>query len=91
MARPERCDAEPAHTPSRSTHDGSGDRAAGYRPGGQVGQMQADLADRLAREVIVRPPAIVLPGERLVRFVSVAGGCLALLATYAGLVLLILR
>ena len=63
-----------------------------YQPGGPVGQMQADLARRLAQGgTIVRDPANARGGERMVRFVSVAAGCAALLAACFGAVFLILR
>ena len=64
---------------------------ASYQPGGHVGQMQADLAQRLAHQELVREPVGVSPGERLIRFMSVSGGYLALLAGYAGVALLLLR
>lgn len=62
----------------------------GYRPGGQVGQMQADLAHRLACG-LAASAAAPSPAERVVRFLSVAGGYAALLAGYVGIALLILR
>lgn len=95
MARPQRKDMTPAPVPARSPEtDGAsgpwastaGDR--GYWPGGPVAQMQAELAQRLAQGLPVAP---VSPEERVVRFLSVAGGFAALLAAYAGVVMLILR
>ena len=61
----------------------------GYRPGGQVGQMQLDLAQRLAGSFAA--DVAVSREERVVRFLSVAGGLVALAAGYAGVALLILR
>lgn len=57
----------------------------GDYPGGNIGSIQANIAHRLA-EV---PTAA--SGERIVRFLSVAGGYAALAAGYAGAALLILR
>ena len=96
MVYPERRDANMAHipSPSPSTPDIPSGRAE-YKLGGPIGQMQADLARRLAREGIIRRPEHVLlgerPGERTVRWVSIAGGGLALLMAYAGVVIMILR
>ena len=57
----------------------------GHHPGGNIGSMQADIAHRLAG----MPPGA--SSERIVRFLSVAGGYAALAAGYAGSALLILR
>ncbi len=86
MARPERHDAKPHFVQPTPTADG-------HSPGGQVGWMQADLARRLASGGAARASASVGggPDERMVRFVSAAGGYSALAAAYAGVVLLILR
>lgn len=88
MTRPERNDVEPGLAPHPYSYP-----PAGYRPGGQVGRMQADLSARLASPGIARAaaPANEWTGERAIRFVSVAGGYLALGAAYAGTVLLTLR
>ena len=66
------------------------DVSHGFEPGGQVGQMQADLAARLAGSVAGVAVALA-PEERFVRFASVAGGYLALAAAYVGVVFLFLR
>ena len=88
MAHPQRGDAVPAYTPPQPA-------PGGYRPGGQVGRMQAELADRLAPSGLAWEPAGAseseAPGERMVRFLSVAGGYLALLLAYAGVALPFLR
>lgn len=52
--------------------------------------MQADLAHRLACG-LAASAAAPSPAERVVRFLSVAGGYAALLAGYVGIALLILR
>ena len=87
MARSQRNTLVPAPAPAPAL--GASSSPTGYRPGGPVGQIQADLAHRLA------PPGLVLPavsaGERAVRLVSRAGGYLMLLAGYAGAAVLILR
>ena len=88
MARPERRDTEREPVPFPPGGD--------YRPGGEVGRMQADLVHRLSsREGEARRPAMVpedrWPGERAVRFVSGAGGYLALGAAFGGVVLLVMR
>ena len=60
------------------------------RPGGKVGQMQADLAHRLAwnTEAVAMPAP---PGERVARFLSITGGYAALLAGYVGAAFLVVR
>lgn len=88
MALPERNEVPLSRQPlqpSATARDG------GYVPGGQVGQLQVDLAARLAQQGSVTTPEDVAPGERLVRFISVAGGYAALLAGYAVVALLIFR
>lgn len=60
----------------------------GGRPGGPVGRMQAELAQRLALAAAPRP---VSPEEKLLRLLSVSGGYLALLAAYGCLLFLALR
>ena len=60
-------------------------REGSYYPGGNVGLMQAEIAYQLARA------QTAASSERIVRFLSVAGGYAALAAGYAGAVLLILR
>lgn len=63
-----------------------------YEPGGPIGQLQADLAQRLMGSnpgqvgVLADPP-----GERVVRFLSSAGGYAALLAGYAVVTLAIVH
>ena len=88
MARPERRETEPEATMPPPI-------AGGYQPGGHVGRIQADIADRLAAQEVARQlpgtPLDTRPGERAVRFLSVAGGYLALGAAYAGVVLLVMR
>ena len=62
----------------------------GYRPGGQVGEMQADLAHRLAQENMAWGPTSVLheqPSDPAVRLMSTASGYLTLLLAYAGVML----
>lgn len=80
MAQPKRNDVgpDPAQPWSAPT---------GYRAGGEVGQMHADLARRLDRQVIA--PGERTPGERAIRFVSVAGGVTLLAAAYLGVALLL--
>lgn len=85
MALPER------KTPSERAPLGLPTADIGYQPGGHVGQMQADLVHRLARQGLILEPAGTSPGERLIRFMSVAGGFVALLAGYAGVALLFWR
>ena len=60
-------------------------RESGYRPGGEIARSHANLASWVAL------PPTPAPSERTVRFLSVAGGYLALAAGYAGATLLILR
>lgn len=62
----------------------------GYQPGGQVGQLHADLARRLAQDRIVHDTDDA-PGERLVRLLSRGGGYAALLTGYIAVAVLILR
>lgn len=62
----------------------------GYQPGGQVGQLHADLARRLAQERIVLDAGDT-PGERLVRLLSRSGGYAALLTGYVVVAVLVLR
>lgn len=55
-----------------------------YEAGGPIGELQADLARRLAAEEAAPAlPVPAPPAERLVRLLSVAGGYTALLAGYA--------
>ena len=85
MALPER-KTLPASAPlSPSMADSS------YQPGGHVGQMHTDLAHRLAQQRLVLGPAGTSLGGRLIRFLSVTGGFIALLAGYAGIALLFLH
>ena len=87
MALPRHNDAVPAPAFPAATREPIDH---GYRPGGQVGQMQAELAQRLLQKSTAAA-ITVSPEERVVRFLSVAGGYIALLSAYAGAVLLILR
>lgn len=94
MALPRRTD--PASTaalhqsPPLADASRPGTDAYGFQPGGQVGQMHADLAARLARGFADTAPTPA-PGERFVRLASVAGGYAALAAAYAGIAFLFLR
>jgi len=63
----------------------------GYDPGGPVAYLQADLARRFLTHDEVHPPTLPGASERIVRFVSLAGGYLALFAAYAAAAVLILR
>ena len=79
MALPQRIEQAPAAR--------AGDVAGRhYAPGSEVGRLQAELARRL-----VGAPVPVSASERLVRALSVAGGVVALVAGYGGVVLLLLR
>lgn len=62
----------------------------GYVPGGPVGSMQEDLSRRLAGEW-TEPLEHLGREERVVRFLSVAAGYVALAAGYAVAALLVLR
>jgi hypothetical protein len=80
MAQPKRNDVGPNPAPQPWS------APTGYRAGGEVGQMHADLARRLDRHL---SPAERTPGERAIRFVSVAGGVTLLAAAYLGVALLL--
>lgn len=83
MALPERIITDPVPAVRSSAVPGTS------RPGGEVGRMQAELADRLARARL--STAAAAPGERLVRAVSTASGYALLLLVYGGVALLFWR
>lgn len=60
-----------------------------YRPGGEVGRMQTELAHRLAGARL--SAAAGSPGERVVRAASVTGGYGLLFLAYGGAALLFWR
>ncbi|WP_375427147.1 hypothetical protein [uncultured Sphingomonas sp.] len=65
----------------------------GYAAGGEIAQLQADLARRLSSDGLPRnliDPSI-LPMERTVRFLSVAGGYTLLTTGYIAVATLVLR
>lgn len=88
MAQPQRSDVDqrgPA-LPQRAVEDRH------YDAGGHIAQLQAELAQRLAAGGVDQRTRDATPsGERAVRFASVTGGYLALLAGYAVAALLILQ
>lgn len=58
----------------------------GYAAGGDIAKLQADLARRLANEGVEgAAETSTYPAERAVRFISVAGGYLLLLAGYVAI------
>ena len=90
MAEVKRKDDEWSSGPTDPSQSRAEPARGDYRPGGIVGEMQANLAHRLAlTEAIAALPQS--PGERTVRFLSIAGGYAALLAGYVGVTLLLLR
>lgn len=62
-----------------------------YQPGGPVGEMHAELAQRLVAGAPTWTPAVEAPAERAVRLLSMSGGWAALLGSYAGIAWLLLR
>lgn len=86
MTRSERSYPPHAKCPSASS--------GGYRPGGPVGRMHEDLNRCLGQGLADRLSLTVedhSAGERAVRAVSIASGPAALLAAYAGVLLLVWR
>lgn len=78
---------------SASSAIGSRSEAAerhGFEPGGQIGRMHADLA-ALLTGCIADTAVVPTPKERIVRLVSIAGGYLALVGAYAGVVFVLLH
>ena len=78
MALPQRSDQDPGAVPFAVP--------ATFRPGGEVGRMHAELAERLAAARLA-----AAPGEPIIRAVSSASGYLLLLLAYGGVALLFWR